>query len=193
MASSRCRTSARRAAGDADATEPGRCTPSGKRRLGEVRGSVRAGCDSIVSRARRAVRRRRRTTESLRAHAIEELARPRELARALVEVGERVPEPEVVLLRRASRRRPRRSSVAIASLQAARVGERAGEHDAALGHERARRRRLPRAPPRAPRPWRSCRCARAAVHEHRVLLDRAGEVGERRRAPWSRPGTGPSR
>ncbi len=56
---------------------------------------------------------------------------------------------------RASRRRPRRSSVAIASLQAARVGERAGEHDATLGHERRRRRRLPRAPPTAPRRGRS--------------------------------------
>ena len=32
-----------------------------------------------------------------------------------------------------------------------------------------------------------------AVHQHRVLLDRAGEVGERARAPWSRPGTGPRR
>ena len=58
------------------------------------------------------------------------------------------------------------------------VGEAAGEHDAALGDERGRRRRVGELVPQlvdlavtALRP--------PAVHEHGVLLDRSGEVGER--------------
>ena len=81
--------------------------------------------------------------------------------------------------------------------QPARVGERAGEHDAAFGHERRRRRRLAQLFPelldvaepalRAP-----------AVHEHGMLLGRAGQVDERsqvvgrgRRRSRCGTGTGP--
>ena len=64
--------------------------------------------------------------------AQEQLARLRDVARAFVEVGRARTRPGRGAPARDSALPPRRSSVAIASVQTALVGARAGEHDAAL-------------------------------------------------------------
>ena len=116
---------------------------TGRRR--QLRRAADAACVS------RSAARRSATSandESCLPHPLEQLAGPRDLAGALVEVGERVPEAQVVrldALHVVGASRERRDRV----LQAAVVGERAGEHDAALGDERRPTATTARAPPTA--------------------------------------------
>ena len=142
---------------------------------------------TTLSRARPTVPRRPRTTSRVRSHPTEELARPRDLARPFVEVRERVPEPEVELLDALHVVGPPGQRLD-RELQAPGVRVGAGEHDAALGDERAGRRRLRELGPElldlVEAPLRP-----PAVHQHRVLLDRAATGRRMRSAPWWPPGS----
>ena len=73
---------------------------------------------------------------------------------------------------------PRRSSVAIASVSRPWSAQRPGEHDPALGDERARRRRRGELLPQLLDPPVLAQRA-GAVHQHRVLLDRVRQLDER--------------
>ena len=140
-----------------------------------------------LSRARRGARRRRRTPASWRRIRIEQLARLGQVAAAFAEIGERVPDPEVVLRDRCTLppRVEHRDRVARGGR-----GRRASPRARCGLRSRARPTATPRrAPPTATSTRAYLPLRAGAVHQHRMLLDRAGQVGERLELLAPRPGT----
>ena len=145
--------------------------------------TLRRGCDRQratarpVSRAPRAARRRRRSPR--RGDGSARTARAPSAGRRRARRGRRArTRPGGDAPGRDSAGTARRSSVAIASVKRPRSASEPAQHDAALGDERAGRRRRGELFPQLLDPAVLAECA-GAVHQHRMLLDRAGEVDER--------------
>ncbi len=105
---------------------------------------------------------------------IEQGARPRQVARAFLEVSERVPEPEVMLLHAFDRARRTPTQHGDRLVESIVVGQTAREHDATFGHEFGRGRHLSQFGPQFLHPAGLAE-GPSAVHQHRVLIDLTGE------------------